>query len=421
MPSQDGHLDDLLTNLFREQVGSLIASQMRLANFDLGAAEDAVQHAFTSALGSWAKQVPADPVAWLATAARRRLLDDARKLARQKTRSGLGAEPTATDTTASHADDSVESGVEDNRLRLLFTCCHPSLNREAQVALTLTTLGGLRTEEVARAFLLPHATMAKRLTRAKNKIRDAGIPFRVPSEEEIPKRLPEILAVLYLIFNEGYSASSGESLQRRELCRDARRLSQLLMELLPAQNEVRGLSALLAFQDSRRKARIGNSGEFLRLEEQDRSLWNEEDIQEGQLQLGYAIRFGAPGIYTVQAALAGEHARAATAEETNWQRIVKIYDVLLQIQNTPIVHLNRAVAVAENGDLVEALATTDAILKQGELEHYLWLHSTRADFLHRLGRMKESADAYRTALSLAGNRTEQRFLAGQLAIVVGKQ
>lgn len=309
----------------------------------------------------------------------------------------------------------MDSGVEDDRLRLLFTCCHPSLHRDAQVALTLTTLGGLRTEEVARAFLVPESTMAKRLTRAKTKIRDAGIPFRVPSEEELPKRLPELLAVIYLIFNEGYSASSGESLQRMDLCQDARRLVHMLVGLLPKQNEVRGLYALLAFQDSRREARIGCDGEFLRLQDQDRRLWNQEDIAEGQLQLEYAIRFGAPGIYTVQAALAGEHARAETSQQTNWERIIKIYDVLLQVQNTPIVHLNRAVAVAENGDLASALSTADAIQEQGTLKEYLWLHSTRADFLQRLGRSADSAEAYRIAISLAGNQTERNFLEQRLA------
>lgn len=416
MQADGSSLNNLLTTLFREQVGCLIAGQMRLANHDLVAAEDAVQQAFASAVVAWQEEIPRDPVAWLATTARRRLLDEIRKVQRRKTGTGFVAEPMA--TTEIGVEDVVESGVADDQLRLLFTCCHPSLKRDAQVALTLTTLGGLHVEEVARAFLLPHATMAKRLTRAKTKIRDAGIPFRVPSEEELPQRLPEILAVIYLIFNEGYSASSGDSLQRTDLCRDARRLVELLIDLLPKENEVRGLAALLAFQDSRRMARMGEDGEFVRLQEQDRELWNMDDIQHGQRLLEYAIRFGAPGIYTVQAALAGEHARAKTAAETNWNRMVKIYDVLLQIQNTPIVHLNRAVAVAETGALDTALETADEILQQGELNQYLWLHSTRADFLQRLGRSADAAEAFRTAISLAGNRTERRFLEEQLATLV---
>lgn len=422
MPPTGGHLNDLLTELHREQVGLLLASLMPLARNDLAASEDAVQLAFTAALEHWQEEVPQNPVAWLRVTARNRLIDLQRRSARSSTgvldgEAGdayLATTPPGASTEDSHADDAVDSGIPDDRLRLLFTCCHPSLKAEAQVALTLTALGGLRTDEVARAFLVEERTMAQRLTRAKRKIRDAGIPYRIPSPDDLPERLPGVLTTLYLIFNEGYSASSGASLQRQDLCHDARRLARTLTELLPDQPEVRGLQALMAFQDSRRAARCSAEGQFLTLAEQDRSLWNQDDLKEGRLQLEFASRLGPPGTFTLQAALAAEHARAATAADTAWDRIVRIYDILLQVQDTPVIRLNRAVAVAESGKVDEALAQVQALHASGDLNDYLWLHSTEADFLERLERKKEAQEAWRRALRLAGTDTERDFLLKRL-------
>lgn len=412
MPPTGGTLHDLLAELHREQVGLLLASLMPLAGNDLAAAEDAVQLAFTAALEHWVEEVPRNPVAWLRVTARNRLLDHHRRHA--KLRPAEEVEGLEDPEQDERLDEAADSGIPDDRLRLLFTCCHPSLSPEAQVALTLTTLGGLHTREVARAFLVEERTMAQRLTRAKRKIRDAGIPYRVPSEEELPERLPGVLGALYLIFNEGYSASSGASLQRQDLCRDARRLAGTLAELLPREPEVRGLRALMAFQDSRRQARVGEDGSFLTLAEQDRTLWNAEDLQEGRLQLEFASRLGAPGAYTLQAALAAEHARAARAEDTAWNRIVRIYDLLLQVQDSPVVRLNRAVAVAESGHVEQALEEVSGIHRNGELHDYLWLHSTRADLLERLQRKEEAQASWRRALELAHTDTERDFLLGRL-------
>ncbi|MGB0951691.1 MAG: RNA polymerase sigma factor [Planctomycetota bacterium] len=413
MPPTGGKLNDLLTELHREQVGLLLASLMPLARNDLAAAEDAVQLAFTSALEHWQKEVPRQPVAWLRVTARNKLLDHMRHQGRIRPEQDA-PEGIEREQGSERQDDAVDSGIPDDRLRLLFTCCHPSLKPEAQVALTLTTLGGLRTDEVARAFLIEERTMAQRLTRAKRKIRDAGIPYRIPSSDDLPERLPGVLAALYLIFNEGYSASSGAALQRQDLCRDARRLARTLTELLPEQPEVRGLQALMAFQDSRRAARCTSDGKFLTLAEQDRSLWNQEDLQEGRLQLEFASRLGAPGTYTLQAALAAEHASAITAADTAWQRIVRIYDILLQVQDTPVIRLNRAVAVAESGKVEEALAILEDLQHNPALKDYLWLHSTHADLLERLDRKEEAQGAWRRALELAGTDTERDFLLERL-------
>lgn len=409
MPPSGGSLNDLLAEIHREQVGLLLASLMPVARNDLAAAEDAVQLAFTAALEHWRVEVPRNPVAWLRVTARNRLLDHMRHQVRIRP----GQESPEVPLEECH-DEAVDSGIPDERLRLLFTCCHLSLKAEAQIALTLTTLGGLRTDEVARAFLVEERAMAQRLTRAKRKIRDAGIPFRVPSSDDLPERLPGVLATLYLIFNEGYSASSGASLQRQDLCRDARRLACTLSELLPDQAEVRGIRALMAFQDSRRAARCSSDGKFLTLAEQDRSLWDQEDLQEGRLQLEFASRLGPPGTYTLQAALAAEHARAETADATSWERIVRIYDLLLQVQDSPVIRLNRAVAVAESGEVEEALKTVETLRLAGSLEDYLWLHSTQAELLSRMERHEEAQEAWRRALSLAGTDTERDFLIERL-------
>ena len=408
MPPPGGSLHDLLADLHREQVGLLLASLMPMARNDLAAAEDAVQMAFTAALEHWQRELPQNPVAWLRVTARHKLLDGHRRSARADAELIEEAIPAANQEL--QTDEALDSGIPDDRLRLLFTCCHPSLKAEAQVALTLTALGGLRTEEVARAFLVEERTMAQRLTRAKRKIRDARIPYRLPTPEELPERLPGVLATLYLIFNEGYSASSGEDLQRCELCHDARRLSRTLTELMPKQAEVRGLRALMAFQDSRTLARVNEEGKFLTLTEQDRSRWSQVDMAEGHQQLAFASRLGVPGSYTLQAALAAEHARAAKAEDTDWRRIVHIYDLLSQIQDTPVVRLNRAVAVAEAGQVDEAIALVAAIREAGQLRDYLWLHTTYADLLERQGRDREAMESWSRALPLAGTQTDRRFI-----------
>jgi RNA polymerase sigma-70 factor (ECF subfamily) len=303
----------------------------------------------------------------------------------------------------------------DDRLRLIFTCCHPSLPVEARVALTLRTVCGITTEEISRAFLIPVATMAQRLVRAKGKIREAGIPYRVPSPEELRDRLDGVLLVVYLIFNEGYLASSGDALIRRELCAEAIRLGRVLCDLLPKQAEAQALLGLMLLHDSRRDARVSAEGELVLLEEQDRSLWHREQIQEGTELLESALRRGAAGAYALQASIAALHANAKTAKDTDWPQIAALYDALLKMHESPVIEVNRAVAVAMGRSVQEGLALLDELERRKELKEFHLLAAARADLLRRLGRLGEAAKAYRQALALATNDIERRFLRHRLA------
>ena len=405
-------LRSMVEGIFRRESGRIIAGLIRISgSFDL--AEEAMQDAFAAALLHWPRGVPANPAAWITAAAQRKLIDYAR---REHTRRDKEDQLLYETETVTRDDDPVgdaEMNFPDDRLRLIFTCCHPALNLEAQVALTLRTLGGLTTPEIARAFLLSEPTLAQRLVRAKRKIQEARIPYEVPPQESLPERLEAVQAVVYLIFNEGYAASAGDALVRRELCGEAIRLARVLCELMPGQPESLGLLALMLLHDSRRDARVNASGELVPLEEQDRAAWHREQIEEGQKLVERALRMGRIGPYQLQAAIAAVHAEAPAAADTDWKQIAALYRVLGRIQPSPVIELNHAAAVAMSEGLETGLALMDRL--EDELSSYHLYHAARADLLRRLGRPEPAREQYERALALTTNAVERRYLRRRMA------
>lgn len=397
-------------HLYRSESRRVFASLVRLlGDFDL--AEEAVHDAFRAALEQWpASGVPAKPRAWLVSTGRFKAIDKIRRNAR------LSSLDNVAETIDPAADDtlSIDEDIEDDRLRLIFTCCHPALSPDAQTALTLREVCGLTTEAIAQAFLTAAPTVAQRIVRAKAKIRAAGIPYEVPSKDQLPERLDSVLRVIYLVFNEGYAASSGTTLMRSDLSDEAIRVARLLVELLP-EAEAQGLLALMLLHESRRHARVSADGDLIVLDEQDRSRWNRELIAEGTALVRRALTSRGLGPYTVQAAIAAVHADSAAAGATDWHEIVGLYDVLMQIQPSPVVELNRAVAVAMRDGAEAGLALVDAILGRGDLHDYRLAYAARADLCRRLGRSADARAAYQRALDLTQQAPERRFLERRLA------
>ncbi|MEA2338501.1 MAG: polymerase sigma-70 factor, subfamily [Thermoanaerobaculia bacterium] len=395
-----------IEEVFRAEWGRLLSALIHLLG-DFDVAEEALQEAFAVAVTDWAAEVPHNPRAWLYGTARHKAID---RLRRQKRFAEKQTELAATTPSSIEAEFNEESAVPDERLRLIFTCCHPALAEEAQVALTLRTLCGLTTEEIARAFLVPVATMAQRLVRAKSKIRGAAIPYRVPPSSELRERLSAVMAVVYLVFNEGYAAASGTSLVRHDLCAEAIRLGHMLRMLMP-DPEIDALLALMLLHDSRRNARVAN-GDLVLLADQDRSLWDRAEIDEGRALLQSSLRRATPGTYALEAAIAAVHADAADASETDWRQIVILYDRLYALHSTPIVALNQAVAVSMADGPAVALPLVEAL--SDTLDGYHLWHATRADLLRRLNRSDEALASYRRAFELAANESERRFLARRI-------
>ena len=402
---------ELVDSVYRTESRRVFATLIRLlGEFDL--AEEALHDAFASAIEQWPRDgVPANPRAWLVSAGRFKAIDVIRRRARFD--ASLGEIAQQIDADNGEETEVDDERVADDRLRLIFTCCHPALAPDAQVPLTLREVCGLTSEEIARAFLTAPATVAQRIVRAKSKIRDARIPYQVPSRADLPERLESVLRVVYLVFNEGYSASSGESLTRADLSGEAIRLGRLLVELLP-EPEVAGLLALMLIQESRRQARTSATGELVLLEQQDRSLWNADQVAEGKTLVEQALSSRHFGPYTLQAAIAAVHADAPTAKATDWAQIVSLYDVLAQAAHSPIVELNRAVAVAMRDGPAVGLALIDAILARGDLNDYYLAHAARADLCRRLGKSAAARTSYKRALELTRQEPERRFLVRRL-------
>ena len=404
-------VSDAVATAFREEWGRVVAALIGTTG-DWDLAEECAQEAFASALKTWPRDgVPRRPGAWLTTVARNRALDRLRRSAAEAAKLREVAAMAPADDPGQDDD----SGIRDDRLRLMFTCCHPALPLEARVALTLRTLAGLTTAEIARAFLVPEPTMAKRLVRAKNKIRHAGIPYRVPPAHLLPERVVGVLAVLYLLFNEGYAASAGADLVRQGLCAEAIRLARALASLMPDEPEALGLLALMLLHDARREARVDAAGDLVTLEDQDRARWERAEIDEGAGVLDAALRRGRPGPYQLQAAIAACHATAPDAAATDWAQIALLYWQLGEFMPSPVVELNRAVAVAMSQGPAAGLELVAAIEDSGALAGYYLLPATRADLLRRLGRRAEAAASYRAARGLAATDAERRYLDRRLA------
>jgi RNA polymerase sigma-70 factor (ECF subfamily) len=405
-------IQDAISEIYLTESRRALATLIRLIG-DFDQAEEALQDAFKAALEQWPRDgIPSNPRAWLVSTGRFKAIDAIRRRARFDALDDMGpkAEVAVEDVNA-WAD---AESVEDDRLRLIFTCCHPALSPDAQVALTLREVCGLTTEEIAHAFLTPSPTLAQRIVRAKVKIRDARIPYEVPSRAELPERLDAVLRVIYLVFNEGYTASAGPSVTRHDLSTEAIRLGRLLVELLPEPEAV-GLLALMLLHESRRTARSSPSGEVIVLEDQDRSLWNRDQIAEGVGLVEQTLATGRYGPYAVQAAISAVHAEAPTAEATDWAQIVGLYDVLLRMSPSPVIELNRAVAVAMRDGYETGLAVIDAIFRRGDLREYRFAHAARADLCRRLGRVDEARASYDRALTLTRQAPERRFLERRLA------
>ncbi|MEO5955721.1 MAG: RNA polymerase sigma factor [Nitrospiraceae bacterium] len=407
-----GRTRTMVETIYRAESRQVLATLIRLLG-DFDAAEEALHEAFAVAVEQWARDgVPANPRAWLVSTGRFKAIDGMRRRARHDASVAELAKETEPTTTI-ETEQQEDEHLEDDRLRLIFTCCHPTLAPEAQAAMTLREVCGLTTEEIARAFLTKPATIAQRIVRAKAKIRDARIPYEVPSEKELPDRWDAVLRVVYLVFNEGYSASFGEAVTRHDLCGEAIRLGRVLNTLLP-QSESTGLLGLMLLQDSRQAARATSTGELILLEDQDRSLWNRDQIMEGVALVRQAMSQGQVGPYTIQAAIAAVHTQAPNALATDWAQIVALYDLLLQACPSPVIELNRAVAVAMRDGPSAGLELVDAILRKGDLDAYHLAHAARADLCRRLGRTKDARTSYQRALNLTQQKPERRFLEKRL-------